>query len=151
MIALDTHRGARRPGFSIMESTLVFALMTIAIAMSVPTFQRALEQSRADIAIANLRAIYAAERYYWLENQSYVGGTLDQLSASPRYLLSPDFGAASPYTYEVTPTGGSTFTATATRTGSPAWTGGFAIDQNGAVTGSLTAADGSAAINPPTQ
>ncbi len=134
-----------------MESTIVFALMTIAIALTVPTFQRALEQSCADVAIANLRAIYAAERYYWLLNQSYLGGTLTQLSASPLYLLSPDFSDSSPYTYEVTPTSASTFTASAMRTGSPMWSGGFSIDQNGDVTGSLVPADGSASILPPTQ
>ncbi len=112
----------------------------------------ALEQSRADLAIANLRAIYSAERYYCLETQSYAAGTLDQLSASPRYLRRPDFASQSPYTYDVTPTGPSTFTATATRTGSASWTGGFSIDQNGAVTGSLTPTTGNAAtIYPPSQ
>jgi len=39
--------------------------------MCVPTFQKAIEQSRIDIAAANLRAIWAAERLYWLENHVY--------------------------------------------------------------------------------
>ena len=40
-------------------------------AFAVPSYRRAIEQSRIDIAGANLRAIWAAERLYWLQNQTY--------------------------------------------------------------------------------
>ena len=62
-------RTARR-GFTLTELMVVTTLIGVMAAMSVPSFQRAVEQSRVDIAVANLRAVWAAERLYWLENHT---------------------------------------------------------------------------------
>ena len=58
-------------GFSLVEVMVVLTILGILIAMAVPRYTRAIEQSRADIAAANLRAIWSAERLYWLENRVY--------------------------------------------------------------------------------
>jgi prepilin-type N-terminal cleavage/methylation domain-containing protein len=68
-----TRRSASR-GFTLVELMIVLTVIGIMATMCVPTFQRAIEQSKIDIAAANLRAIWAAERLYWLEYHSY---TLD--------------------------------------------------------------------------
>jgi hypothetical protein len=119
--------------------------MSILIAMSMPTFNVALEQSKADIAAANLRAVWTAERLYWLENHNY---TADLASLQSSGLLDPAVVTATGvYVYHVQSAGGSNFTATAIRTGSQRWTGGFTIDDTGTFSGAVQAA-GEVAIVP---
>ena len=76
---------AARRGFTLTELMVVTTLIGVMAAMSVPSFQRAVQQSRVDIAVANLRAIWAAERLYWLENHTYTSS--DQHPARPLALL----------------------------------------------------------------
>ena len=133
-------------GFTLMEVMVVIVLMGILAAITVPTFQRAVEQSKADIAVANLRAIWSAERFYWLDNRSYAG-ELSQLSALD-LIDSALTSASNPYSYSIaTSPDGSTFEATATRSGG-AWQGWFQIDQTGTISGQLNSG-GELPINPP--
>jgi prepilin-type N-terminal cleavage/methylation domain-containing protein len=75
----NADRVATRRGFTLTELMVVTTLIGVMAAMSIPSFQRAMIQSRADIAAANLRAIWAAERLYWLENHTYTD-KISQLS-----------------------------------------------------------------------
>ena len=61
----------RSYGFTLVELMVVVAVVGVMAAFAVPSYYRAVEQSRVDIAGANLRAIWAAERLYWLNNQTY--------------------------------------------------------------------------------
>lgn len=72
----NAERYAARRGFTLTELMVVMVIIGIMAIMSVPGFQRAIQQSQADIAVANLRAIWAAQRLYWIENHTYS----DQLS-----------------------------------------------------------------------
>ncbi len=124
---------------------VVLVVMGILVAMAAPSFRRALEQSRADLAGANLRAIWSAERLYWLESHAYTDD-LNQLQSLQ--LLDPAVvSAATVYVYAVTAADNNTFTATATRTGSTRWTGEFVIDQTGTISGVIEAS-GEANIQP---
>jgi prepilin-type N-terminal cleavage/methylation domain-containing protein len=136
----QTVRRTNRPeGFSLLEVMIVLTIMGVLIAMAAPTFQRSLEQARADVAGANLRAIWSAQRLYWLENHSYTND-LNQLQSLG--LLDPTIVAATTvYTYAITAADSNAFTATATRTGSARWNGGFTIDQTGAASGAIEAID----------
>ncbi|MGD0897146.1 MAG: prepilin-type N-terminal cleavage/methylation domain-containing protein [Thermoguttaceae bacterium] len=142
---------ARRPsGFTLVELMVVVTILAVLIGMAVPRFVRAVEQSRADIAAANLRAIWGAERLYWLENHAYT----DQLSQQTPQglvelgLLDPAVASASgDYVYRITAAGSDTFQAEATRTGSAFWAGTLTIDQTGTTGGSISAA-GETAITP---
>jgi prepilin-type N-terminal cleavage/methylation domain-containing protein len=132
---LSARRGKSRPGFSLLEIMMVLTMIGVLLAMSAPSFQRATEQAQADIAAANLRAIWAAQRFYWLENRRY---TLDL--AQLQDLLDPSIpGASTPYAYSIKLADSTTFTATATRTGSSMWTGQLTIDQTGMVSGFIQA------------
>jgi Tfp pilus assembly protein PilE len=118
---------------TLMEVVLVMTILGILVALSMPSFGRAVEQSRAEIAAANLRAIWSAQRLYWLEHRSYATSLAD---LSP--LLDPALtSTTSPYTYAISAADATTFTATATRTGSTHWSGQLTIDQAGAVAGAL--------------
>ncbi len=121
-----------------MEVMLVLVVIGVLISMSAPSFHRSIEQSCADIAGANLRAIWTAQRLYWLENRTY---TSDLSELESLGLLDPTIvSGTSRYAYAVSTADATTFTATATRTGSVRWTGQFTIDESGVLSGTIQAA-----------
>ncbi|MBN2216851.1 MAG: prepilin-type N-terminal cleavage/methylation domain-containing protein [Pirellulales bacterium] len=127
-----------RRGFSLIELMVAVAILGVIIAFAEPSFRRTIEQSRADIAVANLRAIWTAQRLYWLENRTYAESLsdLESLDLLDATLLT----ASDPYSYQIGDDADeTTFTATATRASGGAWSGGFTINQTGAVTGSVSA------------
>jgi Tfp pilus assembly protein PilE len=110
----------------------------VLISMSAPTFHRSIEQSWADIAGANLRAIWSAQRLYWLENRAYTSNLAELESLG---LLDPTIvSSTTHYLYAVSSADASSFRATATRTGSVRWTGQLVIDESGVVSGAIQAA-----------
>lgn len=128
---------SRRRGVTLMEVMLVLIVIGILISMSAPSFHRSIEQSRADIAGANLRAVWSAQRVYWLEYRTY---TSDLSVLQSLGLLDPTIIAATtPYAYSIPSADASTFTAAATRAGSVRWTGQFTIDQEGVLAGAIQA------------
>ncbi|MEN6458371.1 MAG: prepilin-type N-terminal cleavage/methylation domain-containing protein [Thermoguttaceae bacterium] len=118
-------RSAR--GFTLVELMIVLTVISIMAAMCIPTFQRAVEQSRADIAAANLRAVWAAERLYWLEYRAYTD-QFDALRAMGA--LDQAFPTVGNYGYALS-SDGSTFTATATTSSGAEAV--ITIDQNGTI------------------
>lgn len=136
--------GSVRPrAFTLTELMVTIVIMGVLVAISAPHFSRAIEQSQADFAVANLRAIWAAQRLYWLENHVYA----DELTRStPKALyelglLDPSIVASGgAYNYSIASSDADAFSAQATRAAGVGWTGTFTIDQNGAVSGSLSAA-----------
>lgn len=129
-----------RRGFSLIELMVAVAILGVIIAFAEPSFRRTIEQSRADIAVANLRAIWTAQRLYWLENRTYAE-SLSELE-SLDLLDSTLVTASDPYSYEIGDDADeTTFTATATRASGGSWSGSFTIDQTGAVTGSISSSD----------
>ncbi len=97
---------------------VVVTVIGVLTVMAAPSFRNALRQSRADIAAANLRAIWAAERLYWLEYHGYTDKLQSQtppiVGLVDLGLLDPDMFAAGNYTYAVPSPTDTTFTATAT-------------------------------------
>jgi prepilin-type N-terminal cleavage/methylation domain-containing protein len=127
--------GPVRRGFSLMDMIVAVAVLGILMSIALPRFQRATEQCHADLAAANLRAIWCAQRLYWLDNRAF-SSNLTSLQS----LLDPALASATtPYTYAIELDDANTFTATATRKGSAVWLGQIAIDQSGTLSGSITA------------
>ena len=137
--------GRKRPGLSLIELMVALVIMGVLISYSTPTFSRAVEQSKADVAAANLRQIWSAQRLFRLDNLAYAADLATLTGSSqtgmPIYLdpsLTTTSGTpAPPYTFTIELIDAQTFSVTATRAGG-SWSGSFAIDQNGTVTGSLT-------------
>ena len=99
---------ARRRGYSLVEMIVAVIVAGVLLSIGVPRFQRSLEQSRADVAGANLRAIWSAQRLYWLQNRTYATDLSTLVSAN---LIDPSLpGANVPYSYSI---------ADASDTGSP--------------------------------
>ena len=123
----------------------MLTVMGILISMAAPSFHRSMEQSRADIAGANLRAVWAAQRLYWLEYRTYTNNLSELESLG---LLDPTIvSATKPYEYSIVSADASTFVAKALRTQSQRWSGQFEIDQDG-VTGGVISATGEPDIVP---
>ena len=123
-------------GFTLIEAMTVVTMMAIISAMAVPSFHRAIEESKADIAEANLRAIWAAERFYWMANRRYTEDLHELVSQG---LLDGSLTTTSiAYSYSVsTDTENASFTATATRTGSSIWTGSYSVNELGVFSGAV--------------
>ena len=133
-------------GFTLVEIMVVLVVLGILVSMGVPKFQQSLEQSRADVAGANLRAIWSAQRLYWLQNRTYAPDLNTLLSAS---LIDPTLTTATaPYSYQVGGYTGSWFTATATRSGSSYWSGSYTIAADGTFSGSVQTSSGSPTLVP---
>jgi prepilin-type N-terminal cleavage/methylation domain-containing protein len=136
----------RRRGYSLIETIVTMIVLGVLVSMGVPRFQKSLEQSRADVAGANLRAIWSAQRLYWLENRSYAPDLNTLLSAN---LIDPSLTASStPYSYTVADGSASWFTATATRSGSTSWSGSFTLAADGTFSGSVQQGGQGAGIVP---
>jgi prepilin-type N-terminal cleavage/methylation domain-containing protein len=144
----------RRPrGHSLIEIMVAVAVVGVLTSFGVPRFTRSLEQSKVDVAAANLRAIWMAQRLYWLKHQTYCESLAGLVSdpADGENFLDPSLAAASgpgsavpDYPCQVTAAGASDFTATASRSGPTGWSGSLSIGPDGTVTGSITSPGGTA-------
>ena len=65
-------------GHTLVELTVVMFVMALLASIGVPRFVHSLEQARVDMAATNLRAIWTAQRLYWLKHQSYCQTSLGQ-------------------------------------------------------------------------
>ncbi len=126
-----------RRGVTLVEVLTVAVLLGILFAMAAPSFVDMVEQAHADIAGANLQAIWGAERFYWLENRTY---TTNLAALEAQGLLDPSIVAGtSRYSFSIASAGDASFTAVATRINSGLWSGSFQIDETGAVGGVVQA------------
>jgi prepilin-type N-terminal cleavage/methylation domain-containing protein len=136
----NADRPPPRRGFTLVELMVVMAIVGVMVAMSAPSFERAIEQSRADIALANLRAVWAAERLYWLEYHKYTSdiGSLRTLGVLDTSIPTDPSDSVGGYSYSVTvdaATEETNVTATATRAGTGT---GFTINETGESSGTVT-------------
>jgi prepilin-type N-terminal cleavage/methylation domain-containing protein len=145
---MNGNRGQRRRGFSLIEVMTVCIIMGVLAAFSVPRFMKAMEQSRANIAVANLRTIWTAQRAYALQQIQTTGtntyapdlDTLRNAKLIDQAIADDNGGDPDPgitYVYKITQTDATTFTASARRVNSTVWTSSLAIDSQGNITGSV--------------
>ena len=138
--------GSSRLGYSLVEMIVAVIVAGVLLSIGVPRFAQSLEQSRADVAGANLRAIWSAQRLYWLQNRTYAPDLNTLLAAN---LIDPSLPTASiPYTYLIAEASDSWFTATATRNGSSSWSGSFTIAGDGTFTGAVQQAGTGVSLEP---
>ncbi len=83
-----------RRGTTLLEVMVVITMIGILTAICACTFPRAVEHCRADLAAANLRTIWTAQRFYRLKYQTYAPdlATLryDLPDLLDQSILSPD-------------------------------------------------------------
>ena len=130
---------------TLIEVLITLTVISVVLAMSAPSVVRTMEQAHADMVGANLRAIWIAERAYWLDHRVYA---TDLATLQTAGLLDPSIVAGSRYTYAISNADGSHFRAVATRVGSGVWSGQLAIDETGAISGAVTNARSNYQITP---
>jgi len=112
-----------------MEVVVTMTIMGVLISIPAPLFSKAIEQSRFEIAAANLQAIWNAQRFYFLENRQYAA-TLDDLGDLIDVSLRTEDGSY--YRYDVVVSdGGQEFTATAAHPETPRCSGAITLDHSG--------------------
>lgn len=126
---------------------VVLTLIGILTSLCARSFPRAIEQARADLAAANLRTIWAAQRFYRLENGLYAESVarLRQADLIDTNILSPadppeTIAQYQPsYLYEITSSDLNTFTASATRNSTAVVEDRrtLSIDESGTITGEV--------------
>jgi type IV pilus assembly protein PilE len=110
-------------------------VICVLLAASAPSVIRTMEQAHADVAGANLKAIFSAQRMYWLDNRDY---SSDLATLEAEGLLDAAIVAGSSrYAYSIDSADANGFQALATRIGSGIWSGQFAVDETGAITGAV--------------
>jgi Tfp pilus assembly protein PilE len=125
-----------RSAATLLELVIVMTILGVLLSLGIPSFQLALEQSRAQVASANLEAIWSAQRLYWLQNRAYAPDLATLQSAG---MLDPSLGNQTFFTYAIASADANSFIATATRVSNTKWNGTFSIDQSGTLSGVLSA------------
>ena len=134
------HKG-NRTGFTILELVVVVVIMGILLSYAVPRFQQAFEQSRADLAAANLQSIWAAQRIFRSQSNHYAD-SLDELEAANMVNTAALNKTGAAYSYSIENANLSGFSARATREHSNHWRGYFTVDETGALGGQVAGARG---------
>ncbi len=136
--------GADR-GYTLTELMVALVVVGVLTCFGMPRFTHALEQSRVDVAAANLRAIWSAQRLYWLKHQTYAD-SLASLISDPgdgENFVDPNVNStSSTYVCSITSASATDFTTAASRAGSSGWTCTLSITSSGIVTGTAQAPTG---------
>lgn len=99
-----------KKSFSLIELTIVLIIIGILAAIAVPAYRTTVLGAEGRAAVANLKAMHAAEKVIELEQDSYVScATAAACNTALRIEIADDI-----YSYGVN-TGGGGFTARATR------------------------------------
>jgi type IV pilus assembly protein PilE len=130
---------------------IVALLIGVFAAMAIPSYRASVEQARADLAAANLRTLWAAERLYYLENRATTSDptnliALGVLQAGEIQLLGMGktftmYGDPS-YIYEIDSNDDGTFDAVAGRAAGTTFGGTLAIDSAGVISGQIVDTSG---------
>ncbi|WP_251360051.1 type IV pilin protein [Kangiella sp. TOML190] len=118
-----------KAGFTLVEVLIVVVVVAILAAIAIPSYQNyVIRTKRGDAMAALMSAVQAAERYKANNNFSYQGLTNADIPSQV-----PVEGGAAYYNIGVDNVTATTYTLTATPTGSqPASDGSLTINQSGA-------------------
>jgi prepilin-type N-terminal cleavage/methylation domain-containing protein len=141
----NNHDHNRRSGFSLIELIVVVVVIAALSAMAIPSYRATVERSKCDLAIANLRAIWAAQRLFWVENRTYATSVSDLQTSGmlPKDINTDSLQKDKAFYYYITAGTSSNFktefNAFATRIkDGQGWGGDFWITQDGVVQGSVS-------------
>jgi Tfp pilus assembly protein PilE len=143
-------RKIRRKGYTLMEACVAIIIICILVTIAAPMYGRAIEQARLDSAAGNLKAIWSAQRAYWLKHHTFAVdlvtlGNEDLISVS---IVETQALPDAMYVYGISSAGADFFIAYAVR-GGRVWSGEIQVNELGQLTGSISKTDG-AVLSPQT-
>lgn len=140
------HAGA---GFTIVELCIAMVILCMMATLAVPIFRKSIEQARADVASANLKILWSAQRIYWLENRCYASRLVDLRSMDliDAAMADSPGNPQAVYVYAISSANASGFTAGAVRNASGVWAGQLQINQEGTIGGTIISRSGEV-VNP---
>ncbi|MCJ7543851.1 MAG: prepilin-type N-terminal cleavage/methylation domain-containing protein [Phycisphaerae bacterium] len=132
-------------GFTLMELSIAMVIICLMMTLAAPIFTRAIECSRMDAAVANLKILWAAQRAYWLEERYFAPdlSNLQSMDLVDSAIVQTANDPSAVYVYEAVSANESEFVCRATRHNSTVWSGQILIDEEGTISGTITSTDGS--------
>lgn len=126
-----------RKGFTLMELSVTLVIICVLVTMAMPSYNRAMEQARADAAGGNLRSIWSAQRIYWMEHKTFASSLseLESMDLVDPALRETQTSEQSAYVYQMILGDSSEFIAVAARNGSDVWIGTLSMNQDGQLLG----------------
>jgi prepilin-type N-terminal cleavage/methylation domain-containing protein len=128
-------------GFSLTEMMVVFLMISILAGFAIPMVGRSIEQALVDGAASDLKGLWTAQRLYWLKHGEYAA-SVDDLRQDRLFTPQPMYSSAISFSYSISGTDSNSFTVLATPQDDHRWSGGLSITQDGNVSGSILASDG---------
>jgi len=130
-------------GFTLVELAVVLTIVAVIATFAIPQFQKAIEQSRIDLASTNLKSVWTAQRIYFSENKTFAQSLKELENAG---FLSDGFAKSinktdGPFIYAVEYADSASFEASAERLNSNVWKGTVTIDEQGELDGSIKGRD----------
>lgn len=96
----------RNSGVTLMELLLVIAVMSVVMAIAVPTYQNYIESSKIGVMRNNLETLRLFQEQYRLEKRTYVNGVFDpnnpEAAGGLKSVLGWDPQSTEKITYTVT-------------------------------------------------
>jgi prepilin-type N-terminal cleavage/methylation domain-containing protein len=138
-------RDRARRGNTLIELMVAVVVVGVLSTLGIPRFSRSLEQSRADVAAANLRAIWTAQRMYWLNDPNRQYATTLQALYDQNLLDRSLTSSNANYSYkdpEPDPDDSSGFVIKAERAAGSSWSGFLQINTKGEISSTLTGQGG---------
>lgn len=138
-IYMDTHKKAK--GFTILELVTAVTVMAVLVSYGLPQFQKSMEQSRVDLAAANLQSIWTAQRLYRAQHEAFADGISNLTDFLDNSFITSISDIKNPFAYS-TALSGTGFDALAVRQNSGYWSGTLTITETGQLSGFTTSAVG---------
>jgi len=134
----------RHEGFTLVELSVAMVIICLLMTMAAPNFRLAIEEARANAASANLRAIWSAQRAYWLEHRTFSDSltALQSLDLIDAAVAESATNPKAVYVYQIVAADAGAFSARALRNSSGVWVGQIEIDEEGRVTGAIQGTGG---------
>lgn len=149
---------ARIYGFTLIELVISVTIIGIIAAYGLPRFQKSMEQSRVDMATANMETIWTAQRLFMAQQNKFTGNMDDLAPFLDQGFILASSNPANAFVYIASAPTETTFEITAIRQkynemNNPTqknnnWSGTITLDSSGTLTGFVFSKDGSLTVYP---
>lgn len=129
---MKTHASSARPGFTLVELLSVILVISVLASIAMPNLFASRKRANETSAIAAMREISRGEEIFRIRHTQPSYATMDELAAAGLVSEPVIAGMRSGYSFSITVTSSSSFTAVAT----PSMSAGdrsFFVDESGVI------------------